>query len=373
MKKKFDILVTDSRYKHSLAAVRALGKKDLKICTMSDKFSATSFSKYSKKNYRYKKGDFVKKILEITKNNEISVIMPVGYESNLLCSKKQDQIKKQSKIIIADYKTMELASDKEKMSKFIKKNKISFPKTYIIKNIQDAKKIKFEKEMIIKSSKELKGKKVEYLKTKEELLEKVKERLKHGPQIVQEYIRGFGCGFFALCVDGKIKASFQHKRINEYPFRGGVSSLSESFYDKNLEKIGEKILKRIKWQGIAMLEFIYDVEDKKFKFIEMNPKFWGSLDLAIESGVNFPYLYYLSATNKKYKKPKYKKGVKFQWILPEDTLRLKTADKKWTEIKKYFKNIFNKKIKKDIGYLFRDPIPTIIKVGGTGFKVIFGK
>ncbi len=40
---------------------------------------------------------------------------------------------------------------------------------------------------------------------------------------------------------------------------------------------------------MALVEFKRDNEGI-YKLLEINPKFWGSLDLAIASGVNFPKL-----------------------------------------------------------------------------------
>ena len=37
-----------------------------------------------------------------------------------------------------------------------------------------------------------------------------------------------------------------------------------------------------------MVEFRYDVRDNNYKLLEINPKFWGSLDLALAAGVDFP-------------------------------------------------------------------------------------
>jgi len=373
MKEEFDVLVTDSTYKHALAAIRCLGKHNLKVLTCSEGFSPSKFSIFSKKSYTYSKEDFIERLIENLKSNKISVVLPIGYESNIACSNYKKEIEKYSKVFIADKSTMNWVTDKQKMDSFIKKNKISCPKTYIIEKVEDTKRIKVNSKMIIKSSKEMLGRKVEYIENHKELLEKIKERLIYGPQIVQEFIPGWGCGFFALCKKGEIKASFQHKRLREYPASGGVSSLSQSYYNKELEKIGKRILWELNWDGPAMIEFIFDEKDRKFKYIEFNAKFWGSLDLAIASGVDFPYLTYLSALGKKFKKPEYTKGIKFQWVLPEDTLRLKTTSKKLKETWIYIKDLFNPKIKKDVNYLFIDPLPTIVRIMSTIYKVIFKK
>ena len=46
--------------------------------------------------------------------------------------------------------------------------------------------------------------------------------------------------------EGKMIAFFQHRRIREFPASGGVSSFSESIFDKKLLRIGKYIAKKFK-------------------------------------------------------------------------------------------------------------------------------
>jgi hypothetical protein len=119
--------------------------------------------------------------------------------------------------------------------------------------------------------------------------------------IVQEYIEGKGYGFFALYDRQRIlKARFCHKRIREYPAQGGPSSCSESVFDAELDRIGRRLLESLEWQGLAMVEFKFDDVRKEHFIIEVNPRYWGSLPLAVYSGVNFPVLHVLSALERRY-------------------------------------------------------------------------
>ena len=43
----------------------------------------------------------------------------------------------------------------------------------------------------------------------------------------------------------------------------------------------------LKWHGVAMVEFKKKFLTNKLYLMEINPKFWGSHDLAIASGINF--------------------------------------------------------------------------------------
>jgi predicted ATP-grasp superfamily ATP-dependent carboligase len=80
---------------------------------------------------------------------------------------------------------------------------------------------------------------------------------------------------------------YAHQRIREYPPEGGASACAVSRRDEELRRYADDLLSALDWHGVAMVEF-KDTADGVPKVVEINPKFWGSLDLAIESGLNFP-------------------------------------------------------------------------------------
>ncbi|MEM3393869.1 MAG: ATP-grasp domain-containing protein, partial [Candidatus Methanomethylicia archaeon] len=304
---------------------------------------------------------------KIVRNYKIDVILPIGYKSNIFFSKYYNKFKNFVKIPISNYKKISLASDKIKTIKFAEKNGIPVPKSFFVKSPTEIKRYKIKYPVVIKSAKE-----IMYARNYDELISVLEQKKEFGIQVIQEYIRGPGRGYFALCNKGDIVASFQHQRIRDYPYKGGISSCAKSIYNKELEKLGEKIVKKLNWHGVIMIEFRYDLKDKKHKLLEINPKFWGSLDLAISSGISFPTLasklamgYYVDKINK------YKVGKKFQWLLPEDTITIKTAKNKIKAIKDYLSDLFNPNVEKDLGYIFIDPIPTIIRLIWTFIKLLW--
>lgn len=147
------------------------------------------------------------------------------------------------------------------------------------------------------------------------------------PHIFQEYIAGDSYGFFAIYRQGKLHSYFMHRRIRQYPITGGPSCCAESVYIPELYRLGKSVLDKFEWHGVAMVEFIKDSRTGEFKIIEINPKFWGSLDLAIHCGVNFPDLYCRLAvgenlTPMKSGEGQYPVGVRFRWLFPNDFMHL---------------------------------------------------
>lgn len=111
------------------------------------------------------------------------------------------------------------------------------------------------------------------------------------PVMLQRRVRGAGVGFFALRWSGRTIARFAHRRLREKPPAGGVSVLSESVaLDPALQAACDALLERLDWQGVAMVECKEDPDGGGWRVIEINGRFWGSLQLAIDAGVDFPAL-----------------------------------------------------------------------------------
>ena len=108
--------------------------------------------------------------------------------------------------------------------------------------------------------------------------------------LLQEYCRGFGVGVELLIWDGKVHTVFQHKRLKELPSTGGVSILAEAqMPDSQLVDASARLLRRLAWQGVAMVEFRYDPATRRAALMEVNGRYWGSLPLSVNAGVEFPY------------------------------------------------------------------------------------
>jgi predicted ATP-grasp superfamily ATP-dependent carboligase len=108
---------------------------------------------------------------------------------------------------------------------------------------------------------------------------------------MQERIVGPGVGVFVLMWDGQPVATFMHRRIREKPPSGGVSVYAESIApDPALVDRAVRLLRSFDWRGVAMVELKVDARTGTPYLMEINGRFWGSLQLAIDAGVDFPAL-----------------------------------------------------------------------------------
>lgn len=111
------------------------------------------------------------------------------------------------------------------------------------------------------------------------------------PLLLQERVAGPGIGIFLLRWDGEVAASFAHRRLREKPPSGGISVYRESIVEPPvLLERSCALLDHFAWRGVAMVEYKVHAATGIPYLMEINGRFWGSLQLAIDAGVDFPRL-----------------------------------------------------------------------------------
>lgn len=159
---------------------------------------------------------------------------------------------------------------------------------------------------------------VAYVRTRESLREHLgaqaggSERL-----LVQPKLEGPGLGVFLLRWRGEILAAFGHRRIREKPPSGGVSVCSISVKPSpELLARSEALLASLDWEGVAMVEYKRDLATGQDVLMEINPRLWGSVQLAVDAGVDFPWLLVSAALGQPSRvAADWKVGVRLRWFL----------------------------------------------------------
>lgn len=330
--KKHSVLVLDGDHKNTLAIVRHLGKtKQYEIdVVFSRKMSLCYFSKYVSQKHiishpKQNPAGYVDDIVKILERKQYLVVIPVSYISYKLCSKGRESILKHSHITITSPENIDIASNKAKTYRLAEELGIPYPQIYNPEQV-DIEDLEVSYPCVIKSPLELGNSVIDYAHSREELISKYKKMcadhdFNDNKPIVQKYIVGEGAGLFVYYKNGKCQNYFMHKRIREYPPSGGPSVVAEAYYNEQILKDGTRMLDELQWEGVAMVEFKKDNKTGIYNLMEINAKFWGSLDLALVCGANFPQLLINDALGKEIQKWNYKQK-RFQWILNGDLFYL---------------------------------------------------
>lgn len=324
----YKVLVTSAYTNAGLAVTKSLGKKGLAVtCADSHKNAKSFYSKYCKDKFIYpspeeRPKEFIKVLSNNVKNNHYVVLFPITDTDMYLISKYSDEFLPYVRVAMNDHLTFMKALDKSHTIKIASKIDVPVPKTIFIEDINELKKIsealkypviiKPRQSSTIVSGRILQGSTIR-ITSKEKFIRKYRELHKKSPYpLIQEYISGEEGGIFLLLSRGELKAVFSHRRIRSINPLGGASCLREGVeIDLKMKDYALKILKEMNWEGIAMVEFKIDSEDGIPKLMEINGRFWGSLQLAVSSGVDFPYLLFKTIIGEDIEPVlDYKKGVK---------------------------------------------------------------
>ena len=245
---------------------------------------------------------------------------------------------------------------------------IEIPMSFFPKSLKEVKEIakRVSYPCVIKLRRGSAAKGLKYANSPSELLKLYKNYLSgqgvifdYSFPIIQEYIPGEVHDVCVLFNKGKPRALLTQRRIKMSPPTGGGGIFNETTDEPELKKLAIKLLKKIRWHGPAQVEFKIDSRDGKPKLMEVNPKFWGTLDLSIQAGIDFPYLACKMAVDGDVEPVfSYKVGLKYRWVFPYEFLYILKTKNKWKAIKEFFK--FEPNTKYDIW--LSDPLPHIAKI-----------
>ncbi|HWD28868.1 MAG TPA: hypothetical protein VG387_16970 [Rhizomicrobium sp.] len=316
----FRVIVTDAGYKHSIAfadyAKRALTDIEIVGHTPGPATPARWHRCYDRV--------VAKTPLEtLLAAGDYDMVAPIGGNSVLTVAAAAPD-----KAVLAPREKIEMCFDKTKTIAFARAHGVPVPdtRTFELGDTIDLSGMAFP--CVVKASRENASvKAVTYCYDAAALQETVTHQLAAmGGQsglLVQEFIKGTGAGLFALYDRGTPQRVFMHERIREAPPSGGISTAARAYDSDRLKELGLRLLTALGWHGPAMVEFRRSAATGEFVLMEINGKFWGSLELSLASGVNFAAdiirIYRGEALGPD---PGYDRNTEFYWPLDGDILTL---------------------------------------------------
>lgn len=326
------ILVLDGEHRASLAVCRSLGKKGLRVISASEKSpSLAGASRYVRESFQYtspyiSQDTFIRDISEIVKREKVDILIPVTDVSMYSVLQNSHILSPIVQLPLPSFDQYISASNKILLIRTAHELNIPAPKTLFFEGRSSFKGnigdllfpvvLKPQSSNIIHNGR-IAHSGVKIVNTMDDLIKTIyKVDSFNHPFMIQEKILGEGIGVFALFNKGEPVTFFSHRRIREKPPWGGVSVLSESTpLDQKAKYFATEFLKRFKWHGVAMVEFKRDIYTNVPLIMEINARFWGSLQLAIDSGVDFPYFLYLMSQNRQVPYIENYLPVRLRWLL----------------------------------------------------------
>ncbi len=302
---RYALFVLDGEQRAALAVVRSLGRSGYPVHVGSAvPASLAGGSRWARSEARLPDplagaSAYADAVARVAADRGARVLVPVAEPSWLAVLEHRDRL---GDLIIPgpDLDAFRRAADKEAVLALAAGLGVAVPRQWVVRDAHDAAHVpEHAFPVVVKPARSVAGPdgrrrkvSVRYARSATELAAALTELGDDaGPFLVQQRIEGPGVGIFLLRWEGETRARFAHRRIREKPPSGGVSTCCESVAaPPGLLARSEALLAALDFTGVAMIEYKRDRRTDVDYLMEINPRFWGSLQLAIDAGVDFPHL-----------------------------------------------------------------------------------
>lgn len=327
------ILVTDGEQRSSLAVVRSLGRAGHRVTVCSTKRRPLAgASRFAARVHQVddplvRPEDFRKAVAHIIRQEDIGLLLPMTDTSVPILLGLRDQIPGLV-VPLPAASAYDAISDKRNLMEVAKRIGVPVPEQVVVHDAPDATlaldRFGSAVPLVLKPARSavlspdgVRRFGVRVLARSAALPEALAAFPREAyPILVQERIVGSGLGAFLLTDRGRPIARFGHRRIREKPPTGGVSVYREAVPLRDDIRVhAERILEAFGWTGVAMVEFKEDAATGTPYLMEVNGRFWGSLQLAIDAGVDFPDLLVRMGLGEDLEAaPPARSGVRSRWL-----------------------------------------------------------
>jgi predicted ATP-grasp superfamily ATP-dependent carboligase len=363
------VLITNAQLRSGLAAIRSLGEKGLAVTAAdSDRICTGFFSKYVDRRLvhpdpRRNPEGFVEAILTELRSRRYELIFPLNDHAMVPLSKHKAELEQLTRYPYLPYERLVVAHDKGQTVQAAQECGLRVPRTASVTGQDELGGILETLDFpAILRPKRSSGSRGLVLAMNAEQLRCDFKRISadHGECLVQEYIP-WGGMTYDVCVlmnrNAEPRAVFVGNRIRTYPVAAGPNVVGQGVDRPDIRDLGLRILRHLKWEGPAQVEFRIDPRDNQPVLMEINPRFWGSMYLGIISGVDFPYLFYRMATEGDIEPvTSYRTDLRARWFWPGDILHLIFTPHRLRTLPDWLCGFIDPKTKMYIPS-WRDPLP----------------
>lgn len=286
------------RTAYSVAMSLARAGHTVSACS-SARLAMTRFSRFASSfdlvpDFFVDEKGYVAALAEIARRRSIDVIMPV-HEDALAIQAHRELLPADVRLACPEADQLALALDKGRLLTAAHAHGVPIPRTIVPQSIDEARGA-FESigfPLIIKPRHGNSGKGVviarnlaQAKKNYQALVTQLSANY-DGLPLIQSYVAGELVGSAFLADRGQVVACFTEKYTRCKQAGFGTSVLREPYDRQDLRALTARLAAGLGWHGVGHLDFILPSDGSPL-LIEMNPRFWGALQMAVLNGYDFP-------------------------------------------------------------------------------------
>lgn len=310
MSSNFSVLIPDGESPfafHVLACLHQAGEIDVHLLSRT----ADAMSRYSsaKKSFHVLPDDcdYLECIGKLCAQLRVDLIMPVGLAAILYFAEQREVAEKLANLSLLDVPgNLQLVSDKGLLANFLRENYLPHPRS--ITNLECFDKIihEFPMPVLIKPRIAGDGEGILKFTDRTDIIRLVGTQTNFFDEyLIQEYVDGYDIDCSVLCRDGVILAYTIQKTLYANRESYKPAEVIEFVHDAQVLDVATRLMKTLKWTGIAHIDMRCRSSNSQVEIIEINPRFWGSIQGSLNVGVNFPSLMCLAAKGHAFPVPPY--------------------------------------------------------------------
>jgi len=327
------VLITDANSRRSLAVARSLGRRGIRVIAGNDKpYGLTYASKYCAGRMTYPHpqkhpAECATVLLDNLRRGRYDHFFPMSDDVVRLVANRFEEFSSAAPLLLPDPRSLKTALNKGETIRFAAARGFSHPRTFFVEDLGDLRRLKHEipYPAVIKPRRGSGAEGIVFVKKPEHLTgQYLRIHRRYSYPLIQEMIPhrspkyGVHCLFNRL---GELRAAVVHWFSRQYPTRGGPGSCFETVDRPDILEQGVQLLQELGWKGVAQVEFLEDIRDGALKLMEINSRFWDSLQTAIQAGVDMPYMLFRAGTEGDVEpRLEYRTGEVCRSILPGEIL-----------------------------------------------------
>ena len=327
----YDALVLDASLRQALVSVRSLGRRGLSVAALDTDKQAPAFSsRWCQKSIVSSVPDISEMPLasleHVLAQTQARVVIPSADGTVALLRRYRTQLEQRVKIALAEEEALAVAVNKEQTLDIAQQLGLNIPRGVVVRSTAEVKEALKDVGLpaVVKPveswlwGKQQQGMRLASLlvTTPEEARQAVEAlTTSGGSTLFQKFLSGRREAISLLYAHSNVYARFAQWARRTEPPLGGQSVWRQSIaIPLDIGEQAERLVREIDLEGYSEVEFRRDHAGVPY-LMEINPRLSASVEVAVRSGVDFPYLLYQWASGERIEKvERYRTGVWMRYL-----------------------------------------------------------
>lgn len=252
--------------------------------------------------------DLVNGVAEVCARVPVDLVMPVDMDGIYYFAQNRVRILRFARLFLMESaEGLRRVWDKSLLADYLRENQLPHPLTITSRSQFDDHIARLKFPVLVKPSLSGGGDGIVKYDSREELLNRMGEGFFY-EYIIQEFVDGEDIDCSVLCRNGEILAHTIQKGLYSGSEGYKPAEAIEFVHHPGVFERAAELMSALRWNGVAHIDMRVRNSDGAVLIIEINPRYWGSIEGSLYAGVNFPHLALRASRGETFPMPEYRDG-----------------------------------------------------------------